>query len=251
MAGAEKTVLGERFGTLVEELAGAVRNDDEPGFLDAVGRLVAEQDRGLMREVGRLTGEMQAALERFQVDPRMLDLAENEVPNARIRLEHVLKMTDEAAHRTLDLVEASCRPAERTGMAAERLAALWSQHSEKDTESRELRRGTEAFLDDARRDAEQVRSNLREVLLAQGYQDLTGQIIRGVITLIAEIEDVLAGLTSLSRARAGDTPAPSGESEHRAGAGFGPQVAGLRQKQNDAAVNGQDDVDSLLSGLGL
>lgn len=250
MAGGEKTVLGERFGTLVEELAGAVRNDDEPGFLDAVGRLIAEHDRGLIREVGRLTGEMQAALERFQVDPRMLDLAENEVPNARIRLEHVLKMTDEAAHRTLDLVEASCRPAERTGAAAERLALLWSQRREDDPECHELRQDTEEFLNDVRRDAEQVRSNLREVLLAQGYQDLTGQIIRSVITLIAEIEEVLAGLTRLSHHRSEDARASAGGPENASSAGFGPQVAGLKQKQN-TAVGGQDDVDSLLSGLGL
>ncbi len=249
MTGGDKTVLGERYGALVEALAGAVRDNDEVGFFNAVDRLRARQDQGLMREVGRLTREIQAALERFQIDPRMLDLAENEVPNARIRLEHVLKLTDEAAHRTLDLVEQSCRPAEQMDAAAERLARRWAEQHENDPGAGELRRDTGDFLATVRRDAFLIRGYLREVLLAQGYQDLTGQIIRSVIVLIAEIEEVLAGLTTLSRLRAEDAPATA-EPHHAAGAGFGPRVAGLKQQQN-TAVSGQDDVDSLLSGLGL
>ena len=48
-------------------------------------------------------------------------------------------------------------------------------------------------------DMGKVRANLSEVLLAQGYQDLTGQIIRGVMKLVGELEIALADLVRLSR----------------------------------------------------
>ena len=54
-----------------------------------------------------LTANAQSALARFRVDARLERLAEQEVPDARKRLTHVVKLTDEAAHRTLDLVEQS------------------------------------------------------------------------------------------------------------------------------------------------
>ena len=81
------------------------------------------------------------------------------------------------------------------------------------------------------------------VLLAQGYQDLTGQIIRGVMKLVAELETALANLARLS----GDVVehATLGESPT---AGVGPDVPGVTK--GDVA-SGQTDVDALLSGLGM
>ena len=46
----------------------------------------------------------------------------------------------------------------------------------------------------ARADSELIRRNLADVLLAQGYQDLTGQIIRSVMKLVEELETALANL---------------------------------------------------------
>ena len=48
---------------------------------------------------------------------------------------------------------------------------------------------------------DKVRGNLAEVLLAQGYQDLSGQIIRGVMKLVRELETALVDLVRLSRSR--------------------------------------------------
>lgn len=241
-------VLGERFGGRLADLDAAIKAGDEAGFFAIVRGLAAEEERGLIQEVGRLTDEMHAALERFQTDSRMLDLAENEVPNARIRLEHVLKMTDEAAHQTMDLVEQACPPAERAGAAAEQLATLWREQAGDAEMSPAFNDAMNGFLASARTDAEHVRRNLGEVLLTQGYQDLTGQIIRSVITLIDEIEEVLAGLASLSGKRE-ERPASNAPEVHN-NAGYGPQVPALKENRNNA-VSGQDDVDSLLSGMGL
>ena len=82
-------------------------------------------------DLRKLTGDLQSALQRFRVDSRLVDLAEKDVPNARLRLDHVLQLTDEAAHRTLDLVEQSGPLAERTARAASELIELWQRFRER------------------------------------------------------------------------------------------------------------------------
>ena len=60
-------------------------------------------------------------------------------------------------------------------------------------------RDMDAFLQAARSDMDKVRENLSEVLLAQGYQDLSGQIIRGVMKLVTELEIALVDLVRLAQ----------------------------------------------------
>ena len=60
-------------------------------------------------------------------------------------------------------------------------------------------RDMDAFLHAARGDMDKVRENLSEVLLAQGYQDLSGQIIRGVMKLVTELEIALVDLVRLAQ----------------------------------------------------
>jgi chemotaxis protein CheZ len=204
-----------------------------------------------------VTVNLKVALDRFRLDARLADFAEREMPDARQRLAHVLKMTDQAAHRTLDLVEQSGPPAERTAKAAEALGASWIKFRARQIETREfheLLKRLDAFLPAARADAELIRRNLGEVLLTQGFQDLTGQILRGVIALVHELELALNELGRLSGASP-PPDAPTGEHVPHAAAvrasaphGHGPAVPGVTQ--GEVAV-GQQDVDALLSGLGI
>ncbi len=92
---------------------------------------------------------------------------------------------------------------------------------------------------------EQVRNNLTEVLMAQGYQDLSGQIIRGVMKLVSELEMALADLVRLSRTGSNSSSNSTNDGMSR---GFGPAVPGV---DNGPSVSGQQDVDSLLAGLGM
>jgi chemotaxis protein CheZ len=202
----------------------------------------------LLEQLQDLTLNLRNALDRFRLDSRLTRLAEKEVPDARERLSHVLKLTDQAAHRTLDLVEKSCPPADRTAREAASLNEPWSRFRAGTisvADYCDLISRVDKFLVNARTDSENVRANLNEVLLAQDFQDLTGQIIRGVMTLVAEVEVVLVDLARLSGARAGSL-APSAEELAR---GTGPVVPGV--KQETAVVNGQADIDALLSDLGM
>ena len=76
-----------------------------------------------MTSVRKVRGDLQAALERFRSDSRLPELTERQVPDARLRLAHVLKLTDDAAHRTMDLVDQSCPLVDAVAHEAQRLQA--------------------------------------------------------------------------------------------------------------------------------
>ncbi|MBM0108349.1 protein phosphatase CheZ [Steroidobacter sp. S1-65] len=239
--------LRAEYGSNIATLAGALAAGDERLFLSELDMLVHRRERTLFTELRKLTGDLQSALDRFSVDSRLVDLAEKEVPDARARLDHVLKMTDEAAHKTMDLVE-QCGPlAERTARGANDIVGMWTRFRARQIQVEEFRSMVvklDAFLDDSRADMDKVRGNLTEVLMAQGYQDLSGQIIRGVMKLVSELETALADLVRLSRTGQQAAPAMK-DSMSR---GFGPAVPGV---DNGPSVSGQSDVDSLLAGLGM
>ena len=250
------TVLKREYGTYLDALNEAFIRADESAFFTAVDHIVHLREPKMLSEIRKLTGDLQKALERFSIESRLADIAEHEIPGACARLTHVINMTDEAAHRTLDLVERSGPLAERTAREAGALLDALSAFRERPstaagfegvTRSIEaflpIVRAIEAFLPSARTDAEQIRRNLADVLLAQGYQDLTGQIIRSVIKLVQELERTLGDLTALSGGAV--EHATLGES---ASAGYGPAIPGLTKGE---VASAQTDVDALLSGLGM
>jgi chemotaxis protein CheZ len=239
--------LKEKYGKAIAALTASMDAGNEAAFVSALGNLTIAGDNALRSDLKELTDNLRIALDRFSVDSRLADLAEKEVPDARHRLEHVLKLTDEAAHTTLDLVERSGPLAERTGARAAEILPLWQQFRDRNLEHKDfqiLLVAMDAFLPAARADSEQVRNNLAEVLMAQGYQDISGQIIRGVMQLVTEIESVLVGLMGLSTVDTKREVAAAKSSSR----GHGPVVPGV---EHGKVVSGQQDVDALLSGLGM
>src|SRR5579864_7446866 len=167
----------------------ALAAQDAQAFGDALNGFSAIHDSSLMTSVRKVRGDLQAALEQFRCDSRLVDLAERQVPDARHRLAHVLKLTDDAAHHTMDLVDQSCPLVDAVAREAERLlAALTSGASPSDT----LRAELGQFLAQSGSSMKTVRARLADVLLAQGYQDLSGQIIRSVMRLVDELEVALS-----------------------------------------------------------
>jgi len=240
--------LKARYGNLVLNLSAAIEAGDEASFTTHLNAMMQNRDDGLWSQLRKLTTDLGSALERFQLDSRLVDLAEKEVPDAKHRLDHVLKMTDEAAHKTMDLVEQSGPLAGRISSDAEQLSAMWQQFRTRQIspeDFRDLLDKMEVFLNDVRSTSEQLRANLAEVLMTQGYQDLSGQIIRGVIKLVDEVETTLGQLVHLAT---GETTKDSGNDKFRESRGYGPAVPGV---DHGKVVNGQQDIDALLSGLGI
>jgi chemotaxis protein CheZ len=216
----------------VAAMARALSSGDERAFRLALSDFDTVRDGEVLTGIRKVAVDLQSALRRFEVDSRLIGLARREVPDARRRLEHVLKLTADAAHQTMDLVEQCCPLAENTLHQAERL--LQAQPSPAELAQ---------FLQCTAADMATVRGRLAEVRLAQGYQDLSGQIIGGIMDLVDELERALGELGRL--ADYGDTV-----KTREAGARdvHGPVVPGV---DHGDAVSGQQDVDALLSDLGM
>jgi chemotaxis protein CheZ len=195
-----------------------------------------------------LNASLQRTLDEFRSSFHRASVAGKEMPDARVRLDHVLKLTEEAAHRTLDLVERSGPLADRlaTDAAAliEPIRVARAAYSGRGIEA--LLSRVEVFLTSAERDGEAVRANLDEVLMAQSYQDLSGQIIRTVIKLVVELERTLGHFSRL----AGDRPVDESDAAAKQVSdshGYGPAVPGASAD----AVGEQQDVDALLAMMGM
>ena len=201
----------------------------------------------MWEDLRALNASLQRTLDEFRTSFRRASSAGKEMPDARLRLDHVLKLTEDAAHRTLDLVERSGPLA--AGLSVEAVALLDPIREARAANSADaqLLGRVEEFLGRVQRDGNSVRANLAEVLMAQSYQDLSGQIIRTVIKLVVELERTLSHFAEL----AGEGGAPAAAAaEATAGSnanGFGPAVPGVTA----GAVGEQEDVDDLLANLGM
>jgi chemotaxis protein CheZ len=229
----------------VEAMHAALMLNDERAFAAALQGFNALQDATVMTQVRKVTFDLQSALEQFRSDSRLVDLAERQVPDARARLAHVLKLTDEAAHHTMDLVDQCCPLIDTLSQESARLQPLllqWPGPNEPRHTDEPLRTAVAAHLMQSAAHLKTVRARLGDVLLAQGYQDLSGQIIRSVMKLVDELEVALGDLVKIGDfSNAVQRPA-AGTTAH------GPVVPGV---EHGETVGGQDDIDAMLSGLGM
>ena len=178
----------------------AVETGDDAGARAALDGLVQWRTQPLVQGLVRLARELAVVLGDGGHGTASL-------PEACSRLEHVVQLTESSSMRTLDLIDECSRL----------LGAL------------------PPAQDDAQREAiAGLRSRFSEMSLAQGYQDLTGQIILRVVELVRAVQEGL-----------GEVTGPS-EPLHLSNRGNGPSIAGL-----DAAPATQDDANELLSSLGL
>ncbi len=163
----------------------------------------AVRHEALLAELQRIVAGLRAALERFGVDSGLVDMAALEPVNPRQRLERVLTVSDDAAHRTADLMELSYPLAEQTGASAAAMLAQW--RGERAAQSISAH-AVESFLDQTVHNMRTVGSSLSEVLLTHGYQEHGGRVLRGTIKLIGALDGTLQALQQL----AGVAPAAAG-----------------------------------------
>ena len=222
--------------------------------IEELGRL---REQTLFQELGKMTRQLHDSLTSFALDSRMQSLAESDIPDAKARLNHVISMTEDSANRTLNAVDGTLPIAETLQNSAKDLLEKWDRFRNKDMNVDEFRlmsHEIDTFLEQTRLNADQIHANLSEVMMAQDFQDLTGQIIRRVITLVTEVEDNLVDLIRLSGDVNSDAGGESGgtregKSKDDIMKGIGPAVPGVTDE--NTSVSGQDEVDDLLSSLGF
>lgn len=215
-----------------------------------IQELSAFQESVLFQELGRITRELHQAINGCLLDARLQEIVNHEIPDAAERLRYVITMTEQAANTTLNAVEASAPMVAALQGRANRLAGEWRRFQQRQLRVEDFRqvvRDLEDFLDAVQGDGAQLQERLSEVLMAQGFQDLTGQIIRRVINLVHDVEEKLVQLIRISSPRVtGLVSIPqTSQAEWMLS---GPVVPGVDKVD---VVQGQDEVDDLLSSLGF
>ncbi|WP_430459770.1 protein phosphatase CheZ [Thalassolituus sp. LLYu03] len=252
----ESNAVGAEIRSLAEKMLRQLENGNLSQAVALVNDLNEVRDRTLYNEIGRLTRALHEAIKNIRVDSSVG--AGSEIEHATDKLTYVLEMTDKSANRTMDLVDAGMPLATDIHDRATALAKEWKRFLNKELkpdEFRALSKDINQFLSDSANQSRQLQGQLSDIVLAQDFQDLTGQVIHKVAALVKDVEGRLVQLVAM----AGKVDSITGmvhqdidavETVTDKGpdiAAEGPQI----NKSNEDVVASQDDVDDLLSSLGF
>ncbi len=242
---------------LIEKL----QNNDYQEASELIHTLYEARDKHVYTAVGKLTRALHNAIVNFHVDVDV-DIegvseggeVNSEIRDASDRLQYVIKMTQEAADKTMDRVESSAPIAMNLRQEASDLRSEWEKLHRRELSKEEFsdlyaRLGT--FLDETGESTEALNNNLQAIILEQGFQDLTGQVLKKVIGLITDVEKELVNLVRIAGQVEEMTGivVPDGENGKKDTCeAEGPQI---HAQVREDVVSGQDQVDDLLSSLGF
>lgn len=235
------TMLRETLST-AQTLFGALSEEDPEKLEGALERVdTACRETELFAEVGRMTRTLHSSLVEFrsQVEPKLQHAVGTAVPEVNDKLQAVVRMTDEAAHRVLQLTEQQSAVLAEQRRSVESLTAKVFA-GETPTSEREwlvlAGQVTHTVLESCAK-AEQLNT---EILMAQEFQDLTGQLIKKVTRLITDVED---GLVQLIRIFGHELAPPAAEAA--------PASEAAPAVEAPAGPCSQDDVNDLLASFGF
>src|SRR5690606_7889154 len=148
-----RDVKGELETSLMHtarQLMDSLENRQFGEAVQIINELNKVRDRGLYHEVGKLTRELHSAIVNFQLDPRLPHATEvSQITDATERLNYVVTMTEDAANRTMDLVEQSAPLVNDIRTEAQSLSADWGRFMRREMgaeDFRELAKRVELFL---------------------------------------------------------------------------------------------------------
>lgn len=204
----------------------------------------------LFAEIGKLTRQLHDSLNNFQLDSRLNDLATADIPDAKERLNYVITRTEEAANKTMDVVESVFPVVDSLAEQVRAVSPSWTKLMNNEIDLNEFKGlcvDIDVLLTSTGKETQHIHSLMTDVLMAQDFQDLTGQVIRKVIELVREVEDSLINMLTAfgisAEQQKGDESPKVGDNLVE-----GPIV---NKENRDDVVEDQDDVDDLLSSLGF
>jgi chemotaxis protein CheZ len=198
-------------------------------------------DEAVFNRLGHITRELHNALRELGLDKNLAKAA-NSIPDARDRLKYVASMTEQAAERVLNATDTMQPVLTRIGGDAQKLSIEWdSLLGRKLTvdQFRSLAERTHAYLRDAPAQTKSLNGHLMEIVLAQDFQDLTGQVIKKIMEVTEQMEKELVSLLIES--------APVSARQDNALLN-GPVIDATNRTD---VVTTQDQVDDLLDSLGF
>ncbi|ADL55047.1 protein phosphatase CheZ [Gallionella capsiferriformans] len=197
----------------------------------------------VLNQLGQMTRTLHDTLRELGLN-KEIEKATSSIPDARDRLNYVATLTQQAAERVLNATEAAQPLVQNMELEAHRLGGQWQMLFNKQLnvdQFKALVMETQAFLENVPKQTKLTNAYLMEIMMAQDFQDLTGQVIKKIIELTQSMEQQLLALL-LENAPA------AVKAEYDAGLLNGP-VINPHLRTN--VVTSQDQVDDLLESLGF
>jgi chemotaxis protein CheZ len=197
----------------------------------------------MLARVGQITRALHDRLRELGFD-KVLEKATLDIPDVRDRLNYVARMTEQAAQRVLNATDSAIPIQERIDAGADEVLQGWQATlAEPFSEARyrDMATLTMQCLADMRNDTGATKQHLLDIMMAQDFQDLTGQVIRKVTDLAHELEQQLVQFLV-------DYSPTEVRRESVSGLLNGPQINPAGRSD---VVADQSQVDDLLDSLGF
>lgn len=201
-----------------------------------------EPSTEMFQKLGAITRQLHDALNELGYTP-LLQGTVGELPDARSRLEYIARLTGEAAEKVLNRVDEAKAEQARVVAQSQQLVDTIGRVPGLKWAMPELLE----WSDGIRQSGERTDQHLTEIMMAQDFHDLTGQVIKKVVSLAATIEEQLLQLLLQAAPHALEAEGkPAGSAPREALSGPVVDAAG----RTDVVTN-QAQVDDLLSSLGF
>ncbi|WP_110665485.1 protein phosphatase CheZ [Salinicola halophilus] len=208
---------------------------------------VASDD--LIRRIGNLTRMLRENMRELGLD-KEVEKAAQAIPDARDRLSYVASMTEKAAERALNAIDRAQpiqNALESEAKALDQRWGDWFAEPKALDEAKALVSDTRHYLKTVPDQTGATSAQLLEIMMAQDFQDLTGQVIKRMMDVIREIEQQLLQVLIDNAPEASERREGAKENTSASSLLNGPQI----NPQATDVVSNQDQVDDLLDSLGF
>ena len=199
----------------------------------------AEPAADVHQKIGLLTRQLHDSLNELGFAEKLRG-SMGELPDAQSRLSYIARLTGEAAEKVLSRVELA--KAQHDFIASETRRVVGSLV--KDPVAAVAKGEIFNFLTDVERVTKEADTHLTEIMMAQDFHDLTGQVIARVVSLAATIEEQLVQLLIQTAPPSVQATPVEVVREHLAGPVVDPE-------HTPDIVTNQSQVDDLLASLGF
>jgi chemotaxis protein CheZ len=218
--------------------------DEATAAVAATGESRAGGD-AVFNRIGQMTRQVHDTLRGLGGDDSaLLSDAVQAIPDARQRLSYIAQMTEQAASRVLNATDIAKPLADKAVEDASALQQRWDRlyaNQLSVDEFKTLAGETRHFLGEVTRGSQVTSEQLMEIMMAQDFQDLTGQVIKKVVDLAQRLE------TELLQILLEVTPAEK-RAKQPEGLMNGPVI---NSDNREDVVTSQEQVDDLLDSLGF
>ncbi|WP_104203808.1 protein phosphatase CheZ [Billgrantia saliphila] len=211
----------------------------------------------LVQRIGQLTRMLRESMRELGLD-KEIEKAAEAIPDARDRLSYVASMTEQAAERALNAIDRAQPLQDSISSGAESLDKRWAEwfaEPKELDEARELVKETRTYLAGVPDKTQATQKELLEIMMAQDFQDLTGQVIKKMMDVIREIEhqlvQVLIDNVPEEVARESMQRKANDQWETEARRREESLLNGPQIKPGADVMTNQDQVDDLLDQLGF